>query len=155
MGINYILNEEYKEALVYLQEAEKLLEYGASCGKTIDRQLIISTLQNEACVYQKRWELEKSSNYMEAIIYNMNAYLQSPPPIIINSQINDPSSTSFINLSTLVTKRLQMSFYYLQFSALSSQMGKHEVALGSALNALSMLKSLSVECYSFEKYSKK
>ena len=79
MGINYILNEEYKEALVYLQEAEKLLEYGASCGKTIDRQLIISTLQNEACAYQKRWELEKSSNYMEAIIYNMNSYLDNGP----------------------------------------------------------------------------
>lgn len=46
MGTIHINNEEYNEALIYLQEAEKLLEYAASCGKTIDRILITSTLQN-------------------------------------------------------------------------------------------------------------
>ena len=92
---------------------------------------------------------------MEAIIYNMNAYLESPPSIIIDSQINNPSSVAYLNLSTLVTKRLHISFYYLQFSALSSQMNKHEVALGSALNAFSMLKQLCHECYSYEKHMRK
>lgn len=46
IGILHINNEDYTDGLVYLQEAEKLLEYAASCGKTIDRILIISTLQN-------------------------------------------------------------------------------------------------------------
>ena len=85
MGVLHINNEDYSEALVYLQEAEKLLQYAASCGKTIDRILITSTLQNEACAYQRLWELEKSSNYMEAIIYNMNAYLDNGPHLDINA----------------------------------------------------------------------
>jgi hypothetical protein len=32
--------------LIYLAEAERLLEYGASCGKAIDRSLILCTLHN-------------------------------------------------------------------------------------------------------------
>lgn len=35
-----------QEALVYLLEAEKMLEYGASCGKIIDRNIIITILHN-------------------------------------------------------------------------------------------------------------
>lgn len=65
-----------KEALVYLNEGEKILEYAASCGKTIDRNIIICVLHNEACCYQKSWELEKCSNYLEALIYNFNSYLK-------------------------------------------------------------------------------
>ena len=34
-------------------------------------------------------------------------------------------------------------------------MNKHEVALGSALNAFSMLKQLCHECYSYEKHMRK
>lgn len=45
-GINAIKKEKYTEGLVYLAEAEKILEYAASCGKTIDRYLITATLQN-------------------------------------------------------------------------------------------------------------
>lgn len=45
-GVALIQQEEYQMALVYFQEAEKILEYAASCGKTIDRSIIISTLQN-------------------------------------------------------------------------------------------------------------
>jgi hypothetical protein len=45
-GIKSVEQEAFKEALVYLQEAEKILEYAASCGKTIDRALIVVTLQN-------------------------------------------------------------------------------------------------------------
>jgi hypothetical protein len=81
------LKEKYQEALIYLQEAEKLLEFAASCGKTIDRGLIIFTLQNEACIYQRLWELEKASNYLEAIIFNMNGYMESSPEPQINSII--------------------------------------------------------------------
>lgn len=54
-GVDNIGGEDYERALVYLQEGEKILEYAASCGKTIDRFLIISTLHNEACAYQKLW----------------------------------------------------------------------------------------------------
>jgi hypothetical protein len=69
--------ERAKEALVYLTEAEKILEYAASCGKTIDKYIIISVLHNEACCYQKIWELEKCSQYLEALIFNFNSFMKS------------------------------------------------------------------------------
>ena len=56
-GHRCILEGKQEQALVYLEEAEKILEYSASCGKTIDRFIIINTLQNEAAAYQRLWEL--------------------------------------------------------------------------------------------------
>jgi hypothetical protein len=44
--------KKHKEALVLLQKAEKMLEFAASCGRAIDRNLIIVVLYNEACAYQ-------------------------------------------------------------------------------------------------------
>ena len=41
--------------MIYFNENEKILEYAASCGKTIDRSVIIATLHNQACVNQKLW----------------------------------------------------------------------------------------------------
>ena len=76
-GIKGIQTEEYREALIYFHENEKILEYAASCGKTIDRSIIIVTLHNEACVYQKLWDLDRSVNYLEAILFNIKSYLDS------------------------------------------------------------------------------
>lgn len=50
-----INGESYEEALIYLGEAEKNLEYAASCGLSLDRVLITTTLKNEACAYQRLW----------------------------------------------------------------------------------------------------
>lgn len=47
----------YEQALLYLAEAEKLLEYAASCGRALDREVILKVLKNEAMVYQKTWDL--------------------------------------------------------------------------------------------------
>jgi hypothetical protein len=66
--------ERAKEALIYLNEAEKILEYAASCGKTIEKYIIISVLHNIACCYQKTWELDKCSQYLEALIFNFNSF---------------------------------------------------------------------------------
>ena len=43
---NKIDFEMPQEALIYLAEAERVLEYAASCGKNIDRNLIICVLHN-------------------------------------------------------------------------------------------------------------
>lgn len=40
------MEEAYEEAIIYLGEAEKNLEYAASCGLSIDRILITTTLKN-------------------------------------------------------------------------------------------------------------
>ena len=92
VGAELAGKEEFERGLVYLQEAEKILEYAASCGKTIDRFLIVATLHNEACLYQKLWELEKSCDYMEAIIYNMATYLDHGSPFSCPSDFTSPSS---------------------------------------------------------------
>ena len=76
-GYSCIVNQEFYEAIVYLNEAEAILEYAASCGKTIDRNLILTALHNEACVYQRIWELPKSATYLEAITFNIATYLAS------------------------------------------------------------------------------
>ena len=59
-----------------LNEAERILEYAASCGKNIDRKLIICVLNNQACFYQKMWLLEKACTYIEATILNMEQWGQ-------------------------------------------------------------------------------
>lgn len=63
--------------MIFFNESEKILEYAASCGKTIDRAVIVATLHNQACVNQKLWDLEKSANYIEAIIYNISFYFEN------------------------------------------------------------------------------
>ena len=64
------------EAGVLLREAEKVLEYAANRGKEINRNLIISVLHNEAFCYQQSWKLERCSNYIEALIYNLNCEIK-------------------------------------------------------------------------------
>ena len=38
--------DQYSSALLELAEAEKMLEYGASCGRIINQNLILSVLHN-------------------------------------------------------------------------------------------------------------
>ena len=74
-GCSFIEKEEFYQAIVYLNQAELILEYAASCGKTIERSLILITLHNLASVYQRIWELQKSADYIEGIIYNITAFI--------------------------------------------------------------------------------
>jgi hypothetical protein len=64
MGISCIERHEYNKALVYLELAERVLEYCANCGKAIDRFLIISTLRNEAAAYLRLRQFRKTYDYM-------------------------------------------------------------------------------------------
>jgi hypothetical protein len=72
-----------------LQQAERILEFVASCGRTIDRVFITTTLKNEACAYQRLWDLEKASDYMEAILYNMKTSLDAVSMIQFDSAVKD------------------------------------------------------------------
>ena len=74
-GVSLIEEEKYDEAIVYLAEAEKALEYAANCGKTIDRILITTTLRNLSCIYQRLWELPVCLDYVEALVINLACYL--------------------------------------------------------------------------------
>ena len=70
----------------------------------------------------------------------MNAYIDCVPDNVMPSEIFNSFSQSYNNLSTFVNKRLNIVMYYLKFSAINSQMKKHEIALNSATKALSVLK---------------
>lgn len=123
-----INNNNSKEALVYLSEAERILEYAASCGKNIDRSLIISILHNEACAYQRIWHLSKCSNYLEALIYNITQYLQlSSPKADRTTAHTIPSCSKFY-----LEKSTRLIKYHLQYAAVSSQIKNHEGAFESS-----------------------
>ncbi|CAK94204.1 unnamed protein product (macronuclear) [Paramecium tetraurelia] len=66
-----IKQQKHKEALKLLQQSEQMLEFAASCGRVIDRNLIIIILYNQACAYQCQWILDKCSKYLDGVIYNM------------------------------------------------------------------------------------
>ncbi len=58
-------------------------------------------------------------------------------------------------VSLFVGKRLSIAFYYLQFSAVSSQTKKHDIALKNAFKALETLKLICAHCYNYEQFMKK
>jgi|JI9StandDraft_2_1071091.scaffolds.fasta_scaffold738560_1 hypothetical protein len=48
-----IEDDKYQHASVYLNEAERILEYAAGCGKTIERTVITTILNNQATLLQR------------------------------------------------------------------------------------------------------
>lgn len=133
----------YDEALVYLHEAERILEYAAGCGKTIDRFLITTTLQNEACAYQRLWKVEKACDYMEALVQNHRASLGS-----CGGSEEDSNSNM---VSNFISNRIDGVFYSLQYSAVNSQLGNHEESIAAVGEAIGMLKAVCDECGKYEK----
>ena len=132
--MSLIEGDKYREAIGYFQEAENILEYAASCGKSLDRILIIATLENKACIYQRLWEQEKSYNYIEAILYNINN--------------NMPDSMSHLfkeeekNLAAVLNRKQTLALYHLKFSAVASQIKNHEIALSSAFKAIKNIRQI-------------
>ena len=51
---------------------------GASLGKSIDRELILTVLGNEAFVHQKLGKLESAKRYLEAVIFNLTEFIEKP-----------------------------------------------------------------------------
>ena len=85
----------------------------------------------------------------------MNSYLDNGPQLEVDNHhlYSDPEFYEMVSL--FVGKRLSIAFYYLQFSAVSSQTKKHEVALRNAIKALETLKLICAHCYNYEQFMKK
>ena len=77
-------------------EAEKILEKAGERGMDVEKRLIVLTLHNLACAYQRNWELEVCANYLEALIYNLN--------LIIKSIEAAPSSSILTELPSIIIK---------------------------------------------------
>lgn len=128
-----------------------MLEYAAECGRTIDSTLIIVTLHNQACVYQRIWELNKSMDYLEAIIYNISSFLQGEAQLAFTPDIANPLSPQHQKLATYLGSKLQLISYNLQFCAVSSQVKNHDSALKSAQKSLAWLKGFCEEITAYER----
>ena len=79
---------------------------------------------------------------MEAIIYNMSTYIDQGPPFVFTSEFHNHSSEGYQNLSAYVYRRLTTAVYHLQYSAVSSQIGKHDLAIGSTKSCLKLLNEI-------------
>ena len=95
-------------------EAEKILEKTGERGMDVEKRLIVLTLHNLACAYQRNWELEVCANYLEALIYNLNLIIKSieaapssilselPSIIIKNSTPVSPKSLTSKTIETIL-----------------------------------------------------
>ena len=52
-AISLIEEDKYHQAGLYLDEAERILEYAAGCGRTLERSVITTVLNNQACLLQR------------------------------------------------------------------------------------------------------
>lgn len=89
------------------------LEYAASCGRTIDRGLILATLHNLACVYQRIWELEKSADYIEGIIYNITSFLEGESKPQVTPALLDERTPESYQMALLLHNKQRLVSYYL------------------------------------------
>lgn len=79
-----------------------MLEYAAGCGKTIERSLITTVLNNQACLLQRTSDFEQSANYLEAIIFNINDFLEGSAPLNINADTINGHTQEYSDFSTLL-----------------------------------------------------
>ncbi|CAD8183154.1 unnamed protein product [Paramecium octaurelia] len=142
-GVFKIKIQKYQEALLLLQQSEKMLEYAANCGKQIDRDLIIVILYNQASIYHCQWILSKSSFYLTGVIYNLSESLKDRD---VNSNTVTIQQESD---ATLVKKKSFLARASLQHTAILSQLGKHKQALLSARKAAEIMREVFQKTWKF------
>ncbi|CAD8088982.1 unnamed protein product [Paramecium sonneborni] len=135
-GILKIKLQKYQEAMKLLQQSEQMLEYATSCGKQIDKDLIIVILYNQACTYQCQWILDKCSKYLTGVIYNLDEG-RKEEDINENTIIQEQESDA-----TQVKKKSFLARASLQQTAILSQLGKHKLALQSARKAAETMREV-------------
>jgi len=107
--------------------------------------LIVVTLHNQACVYQRIWELNKSIDYLEAIIYNISSFIHGEAQFFFTPEIANNTSHQQYKLAAYLSSKLQLISYNLQYCAVSSQVKNHDNALKSAQKSLTWLKGFCEE----------
>ena len=81
----------------------------------MEKRLIVLTLHNLACAYQRNWELEVCANYLEALIYNLN--------LIIKSIEAAPSSILTELPSIIIKKSTPVSYKSLSSKTIETILG--------------------------------
>ena len=125
---------------MYLGEAERVLEFGASCGKTIDRNIIITTLHNEACCYYREAELATAAKYIEAVIFNLKSNIASvdSTPSSSGRKAKKGDELAFAPIE----KKIELVQYNLKFCTISSRATRRETALEAGKAVVQVGRSL-------------
>ena len=123
-----IQSHQYQPALLYLESAQQLLQSSTEKGEPADPQIIQCVLQNQACCFQNMWQLEQCSNYIQALIFNLNSKKKQNGNIL-TQQKKEENYCKF-----------SLAKYYLQFCAVNSQLGNHSGGLISARKALTIIR---------------
>ncbi|CAD8180633.1 unnamed protein product [Paramecium octaurelia] len=131
-----IKQQKHKEALKLLQQSEQMLEFAASCGRVIDRNLIIIILYNQACAYQCQWILDKCSKYLDGVIYNMEIGIKEDEQDLQTLANVQEKQAQLIKRQAFLVKA------YLQYTAILSQLGKHKQALINSQKAAQTMREL-------------
>ena len=69
-------------------------------------------------------------------------------------EVRNHNSESHKLFNIFISKRMDSVIYNLQYSAVSSQIGKHDIALRSAKKSLEIMSIILTELYSYECFIK-
>jgi hypothetical protein len=145
-----------KESLQILEKMEKLLEHAASCGRNLDRNLVIVILYNVACAYQSMWVLDKCSKYIDGVIYNLNESLKQDEVSYLQAV---QKKMSWSHLQALRTVKLRKQHFllkiYLQHCAVLSQLSKHDQALNIVKKSNKAMHTIIQDCIEYCREMKK
>ena len=110
-AMEYLRNEDYNNALLYLTKAEEILNYGDVINLN---KLYGITLNNFGCFYKRTGNPTLSLNFLRKALE-----IETSPPIDTNN----------------------LAGTHLNICAIYSQIDDHDKALAHALKALNLLKS--------------
>ena len=100
--------------------------------------------------------MNKCSNYLEALIYNINVKFSADETPLLLTEVNLDSHVYATDSKVLLDKNNEINFlkklepdekiklakYHLQFSAVNSQLKNHQKASDSSLQAIEIIKEL-------------
>jgi hypothetical protein len=83
------------------------------------------------------------------LILNLSIQNDDYEKLLKNELIKDKSSSEYERLSRIAGIKLKLAISYLQFSALSSQLGKHEEANKNVHKSLGEFKVIIEICHAY------
>ena len=99
-------------------------------------------LHNEACCYYRASDLVTSSRYIEGVIYNLNAYVESADNSLANSSHSERSKKSEDFVVATVEKKTELVHYYLKYCTINSQAKNRIIALDAGKRTIQVLRSV-------------
>jgi hypothetical protein len=124
----HISQSNFKNASVYLKKCEEILETLMTQGVEIHHGQVLVTLHNLALCFQQLNDLNKTSAYIEACIYNVLSF--------------NVFSKDLIEIHSKLKKFEYVAKIHIQSSAVLSKLQNHKLSLVHARKAMDSAKSL-------------